>query len=81
MLMVTLSNLLIIIITKFIIVFLKMKIQIKDFISQFLEKMIGPTYKPFHDYGTQIMYKCLIRKPDQALFPIYSKKDDNLVLF
>ena len=58
-----------------------MKIQIKDFISQFLEIIIGPTYTPFQDYGTQIMYKCLIRKPDQALFPIYSKKDDNLVLF
>ena len=50
-------------------------------ISQFLEIIVGPTYKPSQDYGAQIMYKGLIRKPDQAILHILSKKDDNIVLF
>ena len=61
--------------------FLKDEDTIKYLISQFLEIIVGPTYKPFQDYGTQIMFKGSIRKPDQAIFPISSKKDENLVLF
>ena len=61
--------------------FLKDEDTIKDLISQFLEIIIGPTYKPFQDYGAQIMFKGSIRKSDQAIFPISSKKDKNLVLF
>ena len=61
--------------------FLKDEDTIKYLISQFLEIIVGPTYKPFQDYGAQIMFKGSIRKPDQAIFPISSKKDENLVLF
>ena len=61
--------------------FLKDEDTIKDLISQFFEIFIGPTYKPFQDYGAQIMFKGSIRKPDQSIFPISSKKDKNLVLF
>ena len=61
--------------------FLKDEDTIKDLISQFFEIFICPTYKPFQDYGAQIMFKGSIRKPDQSIFPISSKKDENLVLF
>ena len=61
--------------------FLKDEDITKDLISQFWEIIVGPTYKNFQDYGAQVMYKGSIRKPDQAIFPISSKKDDNLVLF
>ena len=61
--------------------FLKDEDRIKGLISQFLEIIVGPTYKPSQDYGAQIMYKGLIRNPEQAILPISSKKDDNMVLF
>ena len=61
--------------------FLKDEDITKDLISQFWEIIVGPTYQKFQDYGAQVMYKGSIRKPDQAIFSISSKKDDNLVLF
>ena len=61
--------------------FLKDENRIKDLISLFLEIIVSPTCKPSQDYGAQIIYRGLIRNPDQAILHISSKQDDNMVLF
>ena len=74
-LMVALFNLLLSTITKVIIIFLLMKIK-----SKFDFTISGKNCcSNKNNYSAQIMYKGLVRNPDQGILPISSKKDDNTV--
>ena len=53
---------------------------IKEILSQFLEIIMGNSYQSSKNYGARIAYKGATLSPDDKIFPILSKKIDNIVM-
>ena len=47
---------------------------IKDVISQFLEMVVGKSFKPSKYYGARIAHRGKALSPDNKIFPVFSKK-------
>ena len=52
---------------------------IKDVISQFLKIIVGKSFKPSKEYGARIAHEGKELSSDDKIFPIFSKKFDNIV--
>ena len=52
----------------------------QDVVSKFMEAIMGDKFEPSEDYGASIIHRGSQLRPDNEIFPIFSKKFANNVL-